>query len=97
MALAPSFKFVGPKGQTILWRSGRAWTTGLTRLEGLDLWEASLQAHAVLPTGPYMGGDGLRDAVSVFLAARYLFPRWTVEGTPPDMEVPETASTEIVA
>lgn len=92
------FTFTGPRGQFVTWRHGRAWTRGLTPLEGNALWEASLEPHPVLPTGPFLGGDGLRDPVSVFLAARTLWPTWARTGTPPTMSVPYAdPSTGVVA
>lgn len=93
-----TYTFTGPRGQYVTWKEGRAWTRGLTVLEGTALWESSLDTHPVLPTGPFLGGDGLRDEVSVFLACLSLWPQWERTGTPPHMEVPYAdPSTGIVA
>ena len=93
-----TYTFTGPRGQFVTFKEGRAWTRGLTFVEGTLLWEACQEVHPVMPTGPFLGGDGLRDPVSVFLACRATWPTWEMTGTPPFMEVPEApASTDIVA
>lgn len=92
-----TFTFTGPAGQFVTYREGRAWSRGLTALEGADLWSSTLEAHAVLPEGPFLGGDGLRDPVSVYLACRDLWPTWKMTGTPPAMDVPSSTSPDIVA
>lgn len=93
-----SFTFTGPRGQTVTFREGRAWTRGLTMEEGMDLWDQSQEIQPVLPTGPFLGGDGLRDEVSVYLACRSLWPTWEETGTPPAMDVPYAdPSTGVVA
>lgn len=93
-----TYTFTGPRGQYVTFKDGRAWTRDLSTLEGVALWEAVQETHPVLPTGPFLGGDGLRDPVSVYLAARSLWPTWEETGTPPAMEVPYAdPSTGIVA
>ena len=93
-----SFTFTGPRGQYVTWKDGRAWTRGLTSLEGYDLWATTQEVHPVLATGPFLGGDGLRDQVSVYLACRSLWPTWEETGTPPAMDVPYAdPSTGVVA
>ena len=92
-----TYTFTGPRGQFVTFREGRAWTRGLTPSEGGDLWEATEKSWPATPTGPWLGGDGLRDRVSVYLACRHLWPTWEETGTPPEMNVPGTTSTDIVA
>lgn len=93
-----TYTFTGPRGQYVTFRDGRAWSRGLSTLEGVALWEATRETHPVLPTGPFLGGDGLRDEVSVYLAAKSLWPTWEETGTPPAMDVPYAdPSTGVVA
>ena len=93
-----TYTFTGPRGQFVTWKEGRAWSRGLTSVEGSELWHATQELHPVLPEGPFLGGDGLRDTVSVYLACRALWPRWEETGTPPPMDVPYAdPSTGVVA
>lgn len=91
------FTFHGPAGQEARYADGRLRVSGLSRLEAWDLAEATKRTHPATPTGPFLGGDGITDPVSVYLACRAQYPFWDFTGTPPKMDIPTTDDPSVVA